>query len=105
MSTSLDLAQHLEAARLASGLTRQQLTAQAGVSRQAVYRLLKGHDVQVSTLLAVMDVLQLNLLTLPRALKRGLPDVGTPNDGVATSPAHAMSAVQQRLASLKKGHA
>ena len=105
MSTSLDLAQHLEAARLASGLTRQQLTAQAGVSRQAVYRLLKGHDVQVSTLLAVMDVLQLNLLTLPRALKRSLPDVGTPSDGVATSPAHAMSAVQQRLASLKKGHA
>lgn len=103
MSTSLDLAQQLEAALLASGLTRQQLTEQAGVSRQAVYRLLKGHDVQVSTLLAVMDVLQLDVLTLPRALKRGLPDVGTPVGSVATHPAHAMSAVQQRLASLKTG--
>lgn len=103
MSTSLDLAQHLEAARLASGLTRQQLTEQAGVSRQAVYRLLKGHDVQVSTLLAVMEVLQLDVLTLPRALKRTLPDVGTQAGGMATQPAHAMSAVQQRLASLKTG--
>lgn len=103
MSTSLDLAQHLEAARLASGLTRQQLTEQAGVSRQAVYRLLKGHDVQLSTLLAVMEVLQLDLLTLPRAFKRTLPDVGMSADGVATQPAHAMSAVQQRLASLKTG--
>jgi transcriptional regulator with XRE-family HTH domain len=103
MSTSLDLSQHLESARLTSGLTRQQLTEQAGVSRQAVYRLLKGHDVQVSTLLAVMEVLQLDLLTLPRALKRTLPNVGTPAGGVALSPAHAMSAVQQRLASLKTG--
>ena len=103
MNTSLDLAQHLEAARLTKGLTRQQLTEQAGVSRQAIYRLLKGHDVQLSTLLAVMEVLQLDLLTLPRALKRGLPDVGMPAGSVATSPAHAMSAVQQRLASLKTG--
>ena len=101
MSTSFDLAQHLEAARLTSGLTRQQLTEQAGVSRQAVYRLLKGHDVQVSTLLAVMEVLQLDLLTLPRVIKRGLPDLGTTVVGVAPQSTHAMSAVQQRLASLK----
>lgn len=104
MTTSLELAQHLDTARLASGLTRQQLTEQAGVSRQAVYRLFKGHDVQLSTLLAVMEVLQLDLLTLPRALKRSLPDVGLAASGSAAhNPAHAMSAVQQRLASLKTG--
>ena len=104
MTTSLELAQHLDTARLASGLTRQQLTEQAGVSRQAVYRLFKGHDVQLSTLLAVMDVLQLDLLTLPRALKRSLPDVSLAASGsAAPNPAHAMSAVQQRLASLKTG--
>ncbi len=98
MSTSLELAQHLEAARLASGLTRQQLTEQAGVSRQAVYRLFKGNDVQLSTLLAVMDVLQLDLITLPRTLRRGIPEFG------ATAPAsHTPSAVQRRLASLKQG--
>lgn len=101
MTTTLDLAQKLEAARLASGLTRQQLTEQAGVSRQAVYRLFKGHDVQLSTLLAVMDVLQLDLLTLPRALKRSLPDVGITPARAAAAPSHTMSAVQQRLASLK----
>ena len=47
--------------------------------------------------------LQLDLLTLPRALKRGLPDVGTPAGGGVHNPTHAMSAVQQRLARLKTG--
>ena len=119
MSTSLELAQHLEAARLASGLTRQQLTEKAGVSRQAVYRLFKGNDVQVSTLLAVMEVLQLDLATVPRALKRGLPEFGLSeaasppgNTGAvaaaAASPgnsSHVLSAVQRRLAGLKEGGA
>ncbi|MGJ7615345.1 MULTISPECIES: helix-turn-helix domain-containing protein [unclassified Variovorax] len=117
MSTSLDLAQRLEAARLASGLTRQQLTEQASVSRQAVYRLFKGNDVQVSTLLAVMEVLQLDLATVPRALKRGLPELGLSDAALppgstgampAASPgnsSHVLSAVQRRLASLKEGGA
>lgn len=117
MSTSLELAQHLEAARLASGLTRQQLTEKAGVSRQAVYRLFKGNDVQVSTLLAVMEVLQLDLATVPRALKRGLPEFGLSeaasppgNTGAmlaasAGNSSHVLSAVQRRLAGLKEGGA
>ncbi len=115
MSTPLELAQRLEAARLARGLTRQELTEQAGVSRQAVYRLLKGNDVQVSTLLAVMEVLQLDLATVPRALQRALPELslsepglGHGNAGAAPAPAasasaHVLSAVQQRLAGLKAG--
>lgn len=103
MSTALELAGRLQAARLASGLTRQQLTEKAGVSRQAVYRLLKGNDVQVSTLLAVMEVLQLDLLALPRGLQRGLPDVGQPDTDLSPNRTHTMSAVQQRLASLKTG--
>ena len=100
MSTSLELAQRLDTARRSSGLTRQQLTEKAGVSRQTLYRLLKGNDVQVSTLLAVMDVLQLDLVTVPRALQRGLPELRLPADG---NPTHALSAVQQRLAGLKEG--
>ncbi|MCY1546511.1 hypothetical protein D9M68_825120 [compost metagenome] len=45
-----------------------------------------------------MDVLQLDLITLPRTLKRGMPEFG------ATAPAsHTPSAVQRRLASLKQG--
>lgn len=118
MSTSLELAQRLEAARLASGLTRQQLTEQAGVSRQAVYRLFKGNDVQLSTLLAVMEVLQLDLATVPRALKRALPELDLRDAAPAAAqvraqattnavspPAassHVLSAVQRRLAGLKK---
>ena len=114
MSTSLDLAQRLEAALQASGLTRKALTAQAGVSRQAVYRLLRGDDVQVSTLLAVMDVLGLDLATVPRTLQRGLPELGaaeayTPSwqvpAVVAAEPepaTHVLSAVQQRLVRLQQ---
>jgi transcriptional regulator with XRE-family HTH domain len=125
MSTSLELARRLEAARLARGLTRQQLTEQAGVSRQAVYRLFKGNDVQVSTLLAVMEVLQLDLATVPRSLKRALPELNlsdaTPAEAKANAKAaagagaaapprapassHVLSAVQRRLAGLKQGAA
>lgn len=115
MTTSLDLARRLESARLANGLSRQALTEQAGVSRQAVYRLFKGNDVQLSTLLAVMEVLQLDLVALPRALKRGLPELGdaaaasaSPTALTATPPpptSHVMSAVQRRLADLKGGRA
>ena len=100
MSTLLELAERVEAARRSSGLTRQALTEKAGVSRQAVYRLLKGQDVQVSTLLAVMDVLQLDLVTVPRALERALPELRTAAEG---NPSHALSAVQQRLARIKEG--
>ncbi|CAN5401846.1 hypothetical protein BH10PSE18_BH10PSE18_37340 [soil metagenome] len=115
MSTSLELAQRLEAARKARGLTRKALTEQAGVSRQAVYRLFKGDDVQVSTLLAVMNVLELDLATVPRTLQRGLPELGTTDVYARGRPApaliaaepdhpstHVLSAVQQRLAGLQQ---
>ena len=112
MSTSLELAKRLESARQSSGLTLQALTAQAGVSRQAVYRLFKGNDVQVSTLLAVMEVLQVDLVTVPRALQRGLPELrqperlpvpqSEPGFAAVASPTHVMSAVQRRLLNLKK---
>ena len=71
-------------------------TEQAGVSHQAVCHLFKGNDVQVSTLLAIMEVLQLDMLVVPRALKRGLPGVGKPAKGLTPTPSHAMSAVQQQ---------
>ena len=83
MTTALELADRLEATRQSRGLTRQALTTRAGVSRQAVYRLFRGHDVQLSTLLAVMEVLQLDLATLPRTLERGLPELGAAGASVA----------------------
>ncbi len=110
MTTALELAQRLVAALQDSGMTRQQLTEQAGVSRQAVYRLLKGDDVQVSTLLSVMEVLKLDLAALPRALGRALPDIAqapardappaamAPADPLYSGQRHPLSAVQQRLA-------
>ena len=58
--------------------------------------MFKGNDVQVSTLLAIMEVLQLDMLVFPRALKRGLPGVGKPAKGLTPTPSHAMSAVQQQ---------
>ena len=58
--------------------------------------MFEGNDVQVPTLLAVMEVLQLDILIFPRALKRGLPGVGKPAKGLTPTPSHAMSAVQQQ---------
>ena len=75
---------------------QQKSTEQAGVSRQAVCHLFKGNDVQVSTLLAVMEVLQLDMPVFPRALKRGLSGVGKPAKGLTPTPSHSVSAVQQQ---------
>lgn len=116
MSTTKDLAEGLSDALARSDMTRQQLAEVAGVSRQALYRLLKGQDVQVSTLLSVMDVLELDLTLVPKVLRRGLPEFEPSAPAAGTSPAraaepspapvvHAPSAVQQRLAALRAGGA
>jgi transcriptional regulator with XRE-family HTH domain len=119
MTTLQTLAQNLEAALLRKGLTRQELAEKAGVSRQAVYRLLKGHDVQVTTLLAVGDVLGLDLVALPKHLVRGLPELmGAQHPGgfhpsdasqapssffAAKELEHIPSAVQKRMAERRVG--
>jgi transcriptional regulator with XRE-family HTH domain len=119
MTTLQTLAQDFEAALLREGLTRQELAQKAGVSRQAVYRLLKGHDVQVTTLLAVGDVLRLDVMALPKHLVRGLPELmgAQPLGGLHASEAsqtpislfppqdheHIPSAVQKRMAQRRDG--
>lgn len=94
-------------------MTWADLAMKAGVSRQAVYRISKGHDVQVSTMLSVMDVLGLDLVALPRGMDRLVPDLKAGWRPMATRPlrpeglhvsdsSEIVSAVKRRMMSVKQ---
>lgn len=56
-----DLGAALQKARLDAGLTVTDLAQKAGRVRDVIYRLEKGEEVSLSSLFAVLSVLQLNL--------------------------------------------
>lgn len=105
MNTGLSaLSSQLEDRRKALGLTFLELTGECGVSRQAVYRLFHGQDVQLTTLLAVCKVLKLELATWPvgiRLAAEPLP-LGT---NASAMPVHASvpSALEMRMQRLRSG--
>lgn len=69
MPTSLTtLSASLEQRRKAMGLSFIDLTLKTGLSRQAIYRLFHGQDVQLTTLMAVCKVLKLEVMALPLGL-------------------------------------
>ena len=74
MTTTTHIATALETERKRQGLTLTDIINQAGVSRAAVYRLFKGGDVQLTTLLAVTNLLGLDLVAVPSAINALLPD-------------------------------
>lgn len=62
--------QQLRRARKARGLTQRQLAERAGVSRFVVSRTeTRGDDTRLSTLEAMAEALELELLLVPRALR------------------------------------
>ena len=117
MTTLKSLADEFASALEQRGMTRRDLTQRAGVSRQAVYRLLMGHDVQLTTLLAVAAVLDLEITAVPAGLSRVMPELrsdppDSPSNLVnvtqARQPAqdnnsrgHVPSAIQKRIAARK----
>ncbi|MES2413584.1 MAG: helix-turn-helix transcriptional regulator [Pseudomonadota bacterium] len=64
MTTTTQIAKTLENERKRQGLTATEVINRAGVSRAAVYRLFKGGDVQLTTLLAVAGTLGLDLVAM-----------------------------------------
>lgn len=74
MTTTSDLARALDEERKRQGLTLTDIINRAGVSRAAVYRLFNGGDVQLTTLLAVTDMLGLELVTMRTMLAQLMPD-------------------------------
>lgn len=94
MTSISQLSTTLEQRRKAMNLSFLELTRQSGVSRQAIYRLFHGQDVQLTTLLAVCKVLQTDLLTVPHNMGA---HVLTTNQGQATHAPSAQEARMQRL--------
>lgn len=111
MTTTIsELAANLEQRRRALGLSFLDLTRQSGVSRQAIYRLFHGQDVQLTTLLAVCKVLDTDLLTVPTNVASQLSTAVTPGSVearthqgnlVVEQTVHAPSAQELRLQKLR----
>lgn len=74
MTATSDLARALEEERKRQGLTVTEIINRASVSRAAVYRLFNGGDVQLTTLLAVTNVLGLDLVPMRAMLAQLVPD-------------------------------
>ncbi|MDB5964308.1 MAG: hypothetical protein JWQ72_808 [Polaromonas sp.] len=87
MTTTADIARSLDLERQRQGLTATDLIERAGVSRAALYRLIKGGDVQLTTLLAITNALGLDLVAMRGNLARLMPEVGTQAPATASEPA------------------
>ncbi len=77
MTTSFELAAILDNERKRQALTVSDVIRRTGVSRAAVYRLFKGGDVQLTTLLAVTHLLGLDLLAMRTDVAKLMPDAAS----------------------------
>ena len=105
MSTGLSaLSSQLEERRKALGMTFLELTRECGVSRQAVYRLFHGQDVQLTTLLSVCKVLKLELATWPVGVRLATEPL-TSVPATSAMPVHGSvpSALEMRMQRLRTG--
>jgi transcriptional regulator with XRE-family HTH domain len=104
MATLKSLADEIASALEQRGMTRRDLTHKAGVSRQAVYRLLMGHDVQLTTLLAVAAVLDLEITAVPAALVRVMPELKSASEDAPSNLADVAEARRLNQDSNSRGH-
>ncbi|MES2510998.1 MAG: helix-turn-helix transcriptional regulator [Pseudomonadota bacterium] len=93
MTTSLELAAILDNERKRQALTISEVIKRTGVSRAAIYRLFKGGDVQLTTLLAVTDLLGLDLLAMRTDVARLMPDTA---DGVSAATRKTLAQEKSR---------
>ena len=77
MTTTSDLAQALGLECKRQALTLTDVIRKTGVSRAAVYRLFKGEDVQLTTLLAVANLLGLDLIAVRGTVAKLVPEMTT----------------------------
>ncbi len=93
MTTSFELAAILDNERKRQALTISEVIKRTGVSRAAIYRLFKGGDVQLTTLLAVTDLLGLDLLAMRTDVARLMPDTA---DGVSAATRKTLAQEKNR---------
>jgi DNA-binding XRE family transcriptional regulator len=73
MASIAEISAHLRQAARDAGMTQQALREAAGISRQTLVNVFKGtEDFRISTLLALADRLDLELLLVPKNAARGL---------------------------------
>ena len=70
MYNQMSLMSELEAVRRKSGMTQADLAQAAGVSRMTVSRIEAGFDPRLSTLYELIRALDMDVMLVPRALKR-----------------------------------
>lgn len=85
------------------GITGEQLAASAGVPRHTVDLALRGGDVWLSTLLAVADQLNLDLVLVPKSISRGFAnmDIRAPSASEPGEPSGPLTAVRAALAQVR----
>lgn len=96
MTTSFELAAILDNERKRQALTISEVIKRTGVSRAAIYRLFKGGDVQLTTLLAVTDLLGLDLLAMRTDVARLMPDTADGLSGMSAATRKTLAQEKSR---------
>lgn len=101
MKSLLDLAELLRSRLKAQGLSQRVLCARAGLARRTLENMLSGRvDYKVTTLIAVLDRLGLELVVVPKEAAPGLADLAPhtqAQSAVKTRLQAAHEALQERL--------
>ncbi len=101
MQSLFELARQLRHRLLSLGVTQGQLSEQAGLSRRTLSSILSGTaDFRVTTLMAILDRLGLELVVLPKEAASGLADMTSSADltpAIKTRVQAANEALQGRL--------
>ena len=104
MTTTLrDVGSALLLAQDRIGITQEQLASSAGVSRPTVGHAMRGGDVRLSTLLALADRLDLDLVLVPKSVSRGFANmpIGSPSAPEVVESRGPLTAVQAALARVR----
>ncbi|RYG06892.1 MAG: hypothetical protein EON92_19355 [Burkholderiales bacterium] len=99
MTSTLELARSVSEECRRQGLSRTEIINRTGVSRAAVYRFFRGDDVQLTTLLAITNLLGMDLMAVRRAVAALMPDVAAGERGPTniSKPVDAAPGAPQRL--------
>ena len=107
MKSLLDLAELLRSRLKAQGLSQRVLCARAGLARRTLENMLSGRvDYKVTTLIAVLDRLGLELVVVPKEAAPGLADLAPhtqAQSAVKTRLQAAREALQTRLDAERSG--
>ena len=80
MKTLIELSSGIEKRRRELGLNQSDMLMKIGMSQQQYQRVEAGHDIRVSTLLRILEGMELELLIVPRDQVRRLESLLRPDE-------------------------